>query len=223
MKWRVRIRRVLLASAAVGVLAAAAIVPIGVFAAPVASAPATAAPDDGGRIPWELSGSIFSECPYSFENPDGMGVGWGTDALGEWYVSLFDGKGSEIPEDRIGENYPELVEPIRQFHECLNRFPTTPYSDPPTLSPAQREMYWAYLLTELAPCLRNHGYEVALPSHRMFANTDASSWYLETIQAYDGSVPLDELLTVWRECPIYPSYLEPRSARDGSVMFQQAG
>ena len=77
------------------------------------------------------------------------------DGLGAWTMSLWDNDGNETPEDQVGVDFPELVEPLRIFHECLDRFPTTPYSEPLSLDPAQREMYWGYFVTELVPCLRD--------------------------------------------------------------------
>ena len=223
MELRVRMRRALMATLASFVLAAAAVIPMAVFATPVPSVSATASREGGGRIPWELSGAVWSECPMGFQAPGGLAVGWGTDGLGEWTVSLWDEHGNETPEDELALEFPELVEPFRSFHECLDRFPTTPYSEPRTLTPAQLEMYWEYALTELAPCLRDHGYEVFLPPHQTFRSTDTATWYLEQIHAWDGSVPLDELLTVWAACPIYPSYLDAVSTDGASWELRQAG
>jgi len=208
---------------AVGVLAAAALIPMAVFAAPVAIAPAASVANAGGRIPWELSGAVWSECPMTIEIPVGYGAGWTSDTLGEWRVSFYDEQGTELTQDEVFAQFPDLVAPFQAFFDCLNRFPTTEYSDTPALNGAQRELYWGYLLSELAPCLRNHGYEVLLPSRHVFQSTDITDWYLEEVHAWDGSVPLDDLLTVWNECPIYPSYLEQPSTDGVSVVLRQAG
>ena len=208
LKWRVRIRRVLVVTTTFVVLAASALIPVAVFSAPVPRPAASGPPDADGLIPWELSGAIWSECPMSFAAPDGFGLGWWSDETGEWQVTLYNEKGVDVPQEEIAASFPELVEPLEAFHECLDRFPTAPYREPPSLNPAQREMVWAYVLSNLAPCLRDHDRVVELPSRRVFASTDITQWYLETLGAWDGSAPLDELLTVWRECPMLPSYLE---------------
>ena len=207
-------RRTLLGALAVGVLAVAAVIPIAVFAAPASSDPRSIAPVAGERIPWELSSAVWSECPMTFPNPEGLGFGWGTDELGQWYVSLYDDQGGETREDELGDAYPELVEPVRIFRECLERYPAEPYSVPPTLSAAQREMYWAYVLTELAPCLRAHDRAVELPSRRLFAGYDYTEWYLTQSRIWGDTAPLEEQLAIWRECPILPSYLD-EDATDG--------
>jgi hypothetical protein len=218
MKWRVRIRRVLLATGAVAVLVIAALIPVAVFAAPVPSAS-----DDDGLIPWELSGAIWNECPMTAEVPNGYGLGWSADALGDWHVSLYDEQGTEMPEVEVFTQYPELVAPIQAYFACLNRFPTTEYREPPVFNSVQLELYWSYLRSQLAPCLRDHGYEARLPTQRFIESTDTMTWYMEAIHAWDGTVPLEELLTVWNECPIYPSYLENTTRDVVSVELQQAG
>jgi hypothetical protein len=214
-------RRMLFGAVAVVVFAAAGGIPIAVFTAPIPGA-TTVPREDGERIPWELSGAVWSECPMVFEVPEGLGIGWGIDGLGAWTMSVWDSDGNETPEDQVGVDFPELVEPLRIFHECLDRFPTTPYSEPLSLDAAQREMYWGYFVTELVPCLRDRGHEILLPSHAEFGTVDLSAWYLEEIGAWDGSVPLDDLVTVWNECPIYPSYLAPTSGHDVTMTFRPA-
>jgi len=159
----------------------------------------------------------------SFATPDGFGLGLWSDETGGWHVSLNDEKGVDVPQEEIAARFPELVESLEAFHECLDRFPTTPYREPPSLNAAQREMYWAYVRSELSPCLRDHGRPVELPSRRVFASTDVSQWYLETVGAWDGTATLGELLTVWRECPILPSYLEQGPADGVSEEPVQGG
>ena len=131
-----RMRRLLLAMTMVAVLAAAALIPVAVFASPRVSDPATYTPDAGERIPWELSGAVWNECPMTFQNPEGLAFGVGTDELGQWYVTLYDDQGAETAEDELGAAFPELVEPVRIFRECLNKYPTTPYRVPRTLGPS---------------------------------------------------------------------------------------
>ena len=222
MEWRVRMRRRLLATAAVVVLVAAAVIPVAVFAAPGASIPRATAPGADGRIPWELSGAVWNECPMNFQNPEGLAFGVGTDDLGQWYVVLYDDQGRETPEEELGATYPELVGPVRIFRECLNKFPTEPYRVPRTLSPAQREMYWVYVLTELAPCLRGHDRAVELPSRDVFAGYDYVEWYMTQSRIWGSSDSLDEQLTIWNECPMLPSYLDPAPTDGVSPEPQQA-
>jgi len=220
MKWRVRMRRTLLAAAAVGVLTVAATIPVAVFASPVASDPRST--DE--RIPWQLAGAVWSECPTVIDAPAGHSIGWSPDLRGGWGIWLFDEEtGIGIADEEIVESFPELTEPIRALHDCLDRFPTTPYSEPRALNPTQFELYLAYVVTELAPCLRAHGRTVELSSRRVFANTDYTSWYMEQTGFWEGSGSLDEQLTMWHECPMLPSYLEQPSTDGVSAGLQQAG
>ena len=223
LKWRVMIRRALVVTTTLVVLAASALIPVAVFTAPVPSVPPLSTAGVVDRIPWQLSNAIWNECPNYIAAPDGFGVGSWSDETGEWHISLYDEKGFDVPHEEIAARFPELVEPLETLLECLDQFPTTPYREPPTLNAAQREMYWAYVRSELAPCLRDHGRPVELPSRRVFASTDVWQWYMETLGAWDGSAPLDELLTVWHECPMLPSYLEEDRVDDASVGSVQGG
>jgi hypothetical protein len=205
-----------------GVLAASALIPVAVFAAPVERVPATAH-EAGDPIPWELQGAIWAECPMQIELPVGYGAGWYSDALGDWHVQLFDEHSTEVPADEIAARFPEIVTPFQEFFDCLDRFPVLPYADAPVLNWTQRELYWSYLLTELAPCLRAHGRTVDVPTRRVFEKVDVKDWYLENAGAWDGQTSLDDVLTIWHECPVYPSYLEPAPNGDVTVVFRQAG
>ena len=204
-----RIRRTLLATAAVAVVTLAALIPVGVFAAPAAPDPRSA--ED--RIPWELSGAVWSECPAVISVPDGYSIGSSPDLRGGWGVWLFDETGLGLEAEEFGETFPQLVEPVQELQDCLDRFPTTVYSEPSPLNQAQRQLYWSYLVGALTPCLRGHGLEVDPPNRKEFRSTDITGWYMESIHAWDESAPLEELLTLWRECPVYPSYLESASTR----------
>ena len=83
-------------------------------------------------------------------------------------------------------------------------------------------MYWAYVITELAPCLREHGHAVELPSRRVFAGYDYTEWYMTQTGIWSGSASLDEQLTIWNECPMLPSYLDPAPSDGVSPDPQQA-
>ena len=82
----------------------------------------------------------------------------------------------------------------------------------PAFDPFRRAMYYGYLAGELVPCLKEHGYTVALPSRDAVRGIDVSAWYLTIL--LQEETDFERAIRAWYDCPLIPSYLED-SARDG--------
>jgi hypothetical protein len=210
----------LLSAGAVAVLATAAVIPI------LASAPASSRADDNdGLIPWEISNAVWGECPTQDLSgvPSDYGIQSGTDETGTWQVDLVSANGEVLTEEQVAEAAPEAVDALDAFSDCLNQYPTLPYSPPVELNETQRELYWGYVVSALAPCLRDHGRVIDLSARSAFEYTDYLTWYMDKGGFWNGSMSLEEQLALWHECPVLPSYLEYAPTDGESSEPQQAG
>lgn len=82
----------------------------------------------------------------------------------------------------------------------------------PSFDPFHRAMYYGYLAGQLVPCLRDHGFTVAVPSRDALRGIDVSAWYLTIV--LQEETDFEQAIGAWYGCPLMPSYLEDY-ARDG--------
>lgn len=95
---------------------------------------------------------------------------------------------------------------------CAGPYQVGRLTSSPAFDPFHRAMYYGYLAGQLVPCLKAHGFTVALPSRDAVRGIDVSGWYLTIV--LQEETDFQRAISAWYDCPLIPSYLED-SARDG--------
>ncbi len=165
---------------------------------------------DSNRVPTGLFYALVEECqgvvPLAVDQtilPTWIDADGEGDAEGRVWLELYEvdpEDGMLSPADPTGEQ----AAPLAAANSCLGAYVMEEWREPPQFDAFHRNMYYDYVAGALVPCLVARGIDARVPSREAFKTLDPSVWY----QARIVDLDFPEALKTWRDCPLFPEYLE---------------